>query len=39
MVRNSWGAIWGEAGYINIAAVEGDGICGIQKASLYPKAK
>ena len=36
LVRNSWGASWGEAGYIKIAAVEGAGICGIQMESLYP---
>lgn len=36
LVRNSWGASWGEAGYIKIAAVEGPGICGIQMQSLYP---
>lgn len=29
IVRNSWGNDWGEAGYIRIAAVEGQGICGI----------
>ena len=28
IVRNSWG-FWGEKGYIRIAAVDGDGICGI----------
>jgi len=38
IVRNSWGASWGEAGYIKIAAVDGEGICGIQKQSLYPQA-
>ena len=36
LVRNSWGASWGDQGYIKIAAVEGPGICGIQMQSLYP---
>lgn len=36
IVRNSWGASWGESGYIRIAAVDGDGICGIQMDSAYP---
>lgn len=36
IVRNSWGASWGDQGYIKIAAVEGYGICGIQKTSVYP---
>lgn len=36
IVRNSWSASWGDAGYIKIAAVEGSGICGIQQISLYP---
>jgi C1A family cysteine protease len=36
IVRNSWGASWGEKGYIRIAAVDGDGICGIQMDSAYP---
>jgi len=31
IVRNSWGAAWGDQGYIKIAAVENTvGICGIQ---------
>ena len=36
IVRNSWGASWGNAGYINIAAVPGVGICGIQQTSVWP---
>jgi C1A family cysteine protease len=36
LVRNSWGSGWGENGYIKIAAVPGDGICGIQMGPLYP---
>jgi len=36
IVRNSWGASWGDEGYIKIAAVDGKGICGIQMESLYP---
>lgn len=30
IVRNSWGTTWGEDGYIKIAEVDGEGICGIQ---------
>lgn len=36
IVRNSWGASWGDQGYIKIAAVEGAGICGIQQVSVWP---
>jgi hypothetical protein len=36
IVRNSWGDSWGDGGYINIAAVPGAGICGIQLEVLYP---
>lgn len=36
IVRNSWGASWGSNGYINIAAVAGKGICGIQQVSVFP---
>jgi len=39
IVRNSWGASWGDKGYINIAAVNGVGICGIQQTSVWPNIK
>ena len=40
IVRNAWGASWGDQGYIMIAAVEGTaGICGIQQTSVWPNMK
>ena len=36
IVRNSWGAAWGNKGYVNIAVVDGNGICGIQMEPVQP---
>lgn len=36
IVKNSWGSSWGMKGYVNIAAVDGPGICGIQTGPVYP---
>ena len=36
LVKNSWGTAWGDQGYIKLAIVDGDGICGIQMAPQFP---
>ena len=37
IVKNSWGASWGDKGYIKIAYKEtGAGICGINQMNSYP---
>merc|ERR1712083_41479 len=37
LVKNSWGTSWGDQGYIKIANNgDGDGICGIQMAPVFP---
>lgn len=36
VVRNSWGASWGEKGYVRIARSEGDGICGVNREFTRP---
>lgn len=36
LMKNSWGTVWGEEGYMQVAIVDGKGICGIQEGPLYP---
>jgi len=39
LIKNTWNTDWGEEGYIRIAIVDGDGICGIQMEPLFPTVK
>jgi C1A family cysteine protease len=36
LMKNSWGEVWGEKGYMQLQIVDGAGICGIQMGPLYP---
>lgn len=36
VIKNSWGVTWGMAGYMQIAIIDGTGVCGIQTAPIYP---
>ena len=36
IVRNSWGTDWGENGYIRMAILGGDGVCGINLEPTFP---
>jgi len=36
LVKNSWNTTWGDEGYIKLAIVDGDGICGVQMEPLAP---
>lgn len=37
LVKNSWGAGWGDKGFVKIAVVNGEGICGIQMDAVWPE--
>jgi len=36
IVKNSWSSGWGEKGYIRLAMVDGDGVCGVQMEPVQP---
>ena len=36
LIKNSWDVSWGDEGYMKMAIVDGDGICGVQMNPLYP---
>ena len=36
-VKNSWGAGWGEEGYVRMEIVDGKGTCGIQMSATQPQ--
>ena len=36
IVQNSWGADWGDKGYVYIAISDGYGVCGINMDVTYP---
>jgi len=38
IMRNSWGATWGESGYMRLEIVDGVGLCGIQMQPNFPVA-
>lgn len=37
LIRNSWGAGWGDHGYIKLASASGAGTCGVNSDAVYPK--
>jgi len=37
IVKNSWGASWGENGFVRLGVADGAGICGINQSASIPK--
>ena len=37
IVKNSWGASWGENGFVRLGVADGEGICGINQSASIPK--
>ena len=36
LMKNSWGTVWGDQGYMKLKIEDGAGVCGIQMGPLYP---
>jgi len=37
LIRNSWGAGWGDKGYIKLEHATGEGTCGVNIGPWYPE--
>ncbi len=36
VIKNSWGAAWGEQGYVRLGVESGAGVCGINQSASQP---